>query len=48
MVLVDSRGEQVEIDCRNDVYKLEADVAYEKWYQLRTNQDKSYFLEQNP
>ena len=45
LVLLDSKGEQVVNDCRDDLYQMEPDAAYEKWEQLRSNQDKSYYYE---
>jgi thioredoxin-related protein len=40
LILVDSKGEVVENDCRADVYALGEDDAYVKWKKLRDMQDK--------
>ena len=43
LTLIDTKGEYVNVDCRKDVYELEPDNAFEKWEQLKTTQDKSYY-----
>lgn len=47
LLLLDVRGEQVKNNCREDVYSLKEDEAYDKWFQLKTTQEKSYFAEQS-
>jgi len=40
LILVDSKGEVVDNDCRADIYALGEDQAYERWKKLRDMQDK--------
>jgi nucleoredoxin len=42
LLLLDSRGEEVRNNCREDVYALKEDEAFEKWAQLRAAQEKTY------
>lgn len=42
LVLCDNHGEQVRADCRADVYGGEPDATIDKWYQLKTEQEKKY------
>ena len=47
LILIDFRGEQVKNDCRQDVYNMKEDDAYQKWNDLKTLQEKTYFYENN-
>ena len=46
LILIDTKGELIAVDCRKDVYEMEPDTAFEKWQQMKTVQDKSYYYEE--
>jgi hypothetical protein len=35
LLLIDKKGEEVSRDCRNDVYSMSEDAAFEKWKKLK-------------
>lgn len=39
LVLIDRRGEEVSRECRNDVYTMGEDAAFEKWRKLKDEQE---------
>lgn len=42
LLLLDSRGEEVKNNCREDVYSMKEDEAFDKWTQLRATKEKGY------
>jgi hypothetical protein len=35
LLLIDKKGEEVSRNCRNDVYTMGEDAAFEKWKKLK-------------
>ncbi len=42
LLLIDKKGEEVSRDCRNDVYSMSEDAAFEKWKKLKDEQEAKY------
>ena len=42
LLLIDKKGEEVSRTCRNDVYSLGEDEAFERWKKLKEHQEANY------